>query len=389
MFPFLFKIGNLPIYSYGILHLLAMIALALVSWAAFRRRGADPALAVDAAILYPYAMFLLAHWAYVLIRGDFSEGFRAFFLPTEGGLWGGLLFLVGGLALYARIRRFPLWEALDLWSPALLLSLAIGKVGCLLGGCCWGGPSGDFFGLHLSPECRYAHSPGPLHPVPLYDALWASLAFLLLLVIRRRASRHGTIFLLFLIFFASGRFLTEFLREGYVGRTPMGGLYASQLVELATVILATGLLGWRTYWGGKGSDEKGGGMRDAVLPAALVKARLWRRTAAYLLDTLWVALLPVLCLALEVRDPALLIGSGGLAFFVIQGLLPRTPGSCLLGIMHRDRFGRRVPIARRALRALLLPASLITIVGIIRPLGSRSGQAFHDMAGGVFVVNAE
>lgn len=61
--------------------------------------------------------------------------------PTQGGLvvFGSLI--GGSLAamLYLRWQRMPVLQVLDLIAPGMALGLAIGRVGCLMNGCCFGG----------------------------------------------------------------------------------------------------------------------------------------------------------------------------------------------------------------------------------------------------------
>jgi len=44
-----------------------------------------------------------------------------------------------GVAIFARRHRVPLLPLADLIAPSLMLGLAIGRIGCLLNGCCYGG----------------------------------------------------------------------------------------------------------------------------------------------------------------------------------------------------------------------------------------------------------
>jgi phosphatidylglycerol:prolipoprotein diacylglycerol transferase len=386
VYPHLFKIGDTPIYTYGILHLLAIVVLAAFGGIWFRRRGAGAAPAVDGAIWYPIAMFMLAHWAYMAVENEWEAKGLEWLVPLNGGVWGGLIFTIGGLAAYARLRGYPLWLTLDLYSPALLLSLAVGKIGCFLGGCCWGGSSGEHFGLHLAQESRYAYPPGPLHPVPLYDALWAAGACLILVVVSRWKLRPGSLFLLSLIFYAPGRFLTEFLRHDYVGKTLFGGLYPSQLVELATVVLAFLLLIMIRVRGGREEPDETRMIRDSDLPAGTTRGKWWSRAVAFLLDTFFVTA-PSICLAAGTMDARAFWIPCALLFLAVHILPRRTPGMWFCGLALRDKHGRPAGIARRLARTVLMPIPWLSLVGIFRPLVSNSGQAFHDMVSGVFVVD--
>ncbi len=57
-------------------------------------------------------------------------------LVVYGSLIGGLL----GFGAFLIRRRLPLLPMLDLLTPGMLLGLALGRVGCFLNGCCYGGP---------------------------------------------------------------------------------------------------------------------------------------------------------------------------------------------------------------------------------------------------------
>lgn len=56
-------------------------------------------------------------------------------LVVYGSLAGGLL----GALVYLKIRHMPVLRTFDLLAPSMILGLAIGRIGCLLNGCCYGG----------------------------------------------------------------------------------------------------------------------------------------------------------------------------------------------------------------------------------------------------------
>ena len=61
---------------------------------------------------------------------------------AAGGLvvYGSFIGAMLGLGLFWRRYRMPLLATADLIAPSMLLGLALGRVGCLLNGCCYGVP---------------------------------------------------------------------------------------------------------------------------------------------------------------------------------------------------------------------------------------------------------
>ena len=56
-------------------------------------------------------------------------------LVVYGSLIGGTL---AGL-LFLKLNKIPVWRTADLIAPGMVLGLAIGRIGCLMNGCCYGG----------------------------------------------------------------------------------------------------------------------------------------------------------------------------------------------------------------------------------------------------------
>ena len=89
------------------------------------------------------------------------------------------------------------------------------RVGCLLAGCCYGKPT-DFW-LHLTftnplSDAGSKFQGIPLHATQIYDMLNAVVIFIILHILARRRKFRGQITLSFLMLYAVGRGLIEFLR---------------------------------------------------------------------------------------------------------------------------------------------------------------------------------
>jgi phosphatidylglycerol:prolipoprotein diacylglycerol transferase len=72
---------------------------------------------------------------------------------TEGGLvvYGALIFALGATLAFLHRRGLPKLAIADLLGPAMMIGLALGRIGCFLNGCCYGGvcPPGESLGLEF------------------------------------------------------------------------------------------------------------------------------------------------------------------------------------------------------------------------------------------------
>ncbi len=138
---------GLPIHGYGVMVLLGLLAGIGISIV----RGAQLGIVADVIIGLGFWMMLGgiagARMFYVVQKWNESQDLDLqsrlidIFKLTEGGLviYGGVL---GGLlagAVYCRLHRLPITATADLVAPGFLIGLSLGRIGCLLHGCCFGG----------------------------------------------------------------------------------------------------------------------------------------------------------------------------------------------------------------------------------------------------------
>jgi phosphatidylglycerol---prolipoprotein diacylglyceryl transferase len=200
-------------------------------------------------------------------------------LTNAGGgmvFYGGMIFGLLTVILYAHLTRLALSNLLDVFAPGLALGLALGRVGCFLAGCCWGDlcispaelssnslsssawqvrtvpllsgqsfpfavrfpPGSGAYQQHskLGLVDQNATESKPVHPVQLYETV---LALALCLVLHRRFDCRrwpGHVFCLLLLNYAVIRFATEFLRGD--NRPIYLGLTLSQIISLAMAAFA-------------------------------------------------------------------------------------------------------------------------------------------------------
>lgn len=73
---------------------------------------------------------------------------------TNGGLvvYGSIIGGIVSVILFLIVKRLPVLGTLDLFAPGLALGIAIGRIGCLMNGCCFGGPCDLPWGIVFPPE---------------------------------------------------------------------------------------------------------------------------------------------------------------------------------------------------------------------------------------------
>lgn len=92
-------------------------------------------------ILGARLFYVIQKWS-ELPGADLSNKLLAALKFTEGGLvvYGGIIGGLIGTSAWCLRKKFPLFAIADLVVPGFFIGLAFGRIGCLLHGCCFGGP---------------------------------------------------------------------------------------------------------------------------------------------------------------------------------------------------------------------------------------------------------
>jgi phosphatidylglycerol:prolipoprotein diacylglycerol transferase len=124
----------------------------------------------------------------------------------------------------------------DRFALVLPFSIGIGRIGCLIAGCCRGLP-------HDGPLSITYGDGIPRYPAQLYELLFHFGAGLLLIALWRRNILFGRLFAAYLAAYGLFRFASEFIRET---EKPYFGLSAYQLMSLAMIIAGLAAIAART-----------------------------------------------------------------------------------------------------------------------------------------------
>ncbi len=327
MRPILFEIGDFTLPSYYTLLTLGFLAAVFLAWREAPRKGIDPDDLLDMALYALIAGLLGARLLHVVADGYFWDYVHLCTDPLKvevpsfihvpcatdadcvaadagalchpdtgrchpardcfaalkfwhGGLafLGGFLGAVGVCFVFLRRRGIPFLKAADLGSFGVPLGLGIGRLGCLLSGCCYGqvttGPLGLRFtgfvtraGPDLTcppnydllrdtpqgPLCAFgrpafldhaehgllelgADHSLPVHPTQAYEAAFALGLFAFFYFWRRRRIRFdGQGIWEFCVAYPIGRFAIEFFRADDRGLWLGDTLSTSQLIAIPVV----------------------------------------------------------------------------------------------------------------------------------------------------------
>lgn len=188
-----------------------------------------------------------ARWTFALWeQPDFYfKNPMALFQIWEGGFvyFGGM---VGSLVLtwfYLRRLKQALWPWLDFFAPVLSLGYALGRLGCLWAGCCYGQicelPWAMRFPL-IDENFR--------HPTQFYAFLLEMIAFVGVLALSKysvknsslaQRLRPGFVFAVWLVLHGAGRLVMELFRDDARGPTIVGFTLGQWM---ATVVVISGFV---------------------------------------------------------------------------------------------------------------------------------------------------
>lgn len=256
MLPILFQfphwiplIGGKALHTYGLLTALGYLAGMLWIKYESRRLKLDVGKMLDLFFYVVVAAVVGGRLLYVFITIDsWWLDPLVFFRIWEGGLvfYGGLVAAVLLSVWYCRRHRIPFFRVADLYVPGILIGHAIGRVGCVAAGCCYGrkAPTDSIWGI-IYPAGPFAIAPTdyPVYPVQLFESLGLLLIFVGLIIFRRFKTFDGQLFVLYLIFYPIVRIIVENFRGDSIrGFLIEGWLSTSQFISLVWMVLAVIIL---------------------------------------------------------------------------------------------------------------------------------------------------
>jgi phosphatidylglycerol---prolipoprotein diacylglyceryl transferase len=155
-------------------------------------------------------------------------------------IWNGGLAIYGGIIaafitafVVCKVKKISVGAMFDIAALGFLIGQAIGRWGNFVNQEAYGSATKLPWGMVISSE------PNPVHPCFLYESLWCILGFIILHIYSKRRKFNGEVFLMYIMWYAFGRFFIEGLRTDSL---MLGNLKVSQLVAAVLFIVAGSLL---------------------------------------------------------------------------------------------------------------------------------------------------
>lgn len=220
MYPILFEVGSITLYSYGF-----MIALGIVAGMVYLiiQGRKEVGLTFDQAnSLFLYIFFAAFAGGKLFLFFEDPSGYLASpqkLLTGRGFVfYGSFLLAIPTMLWFFRKHKLHTYKMLDVMAITTCLVHMFGRIGCFLAGCCYGKPTDSTVGVTFTNAACYANPlHTPLYPTQLFEALYIFLVMIFLVLIKSKRRFYGQLFLSYLMLYAVGRFILEFFR-GDAGR---------------------------------------------------------------------------------------------------------------------------------------------------------------------------
>ncbi|MCC8139027.1 MAG: prolipoprotein diacylglyceryl transferase [Lachnospiraceae bacterium] len=246
MCPIIFSYGDFQISGYWFMTVLGLLAVFIYL------NFANSRLEQERRLPFYHIVSLFANCIISILAGGTLMGFLvnlpgiienwAYYSANPGMIlevaftslvfYGGALMLILLQWLYTRHYELDGQTVIELFVPATPLFMSIARIGCFLGGCC--------YGIEVSwgvvfPEGSLAPAGVPLFPSQLVEAAGHLLLFLLLLAVKDRLKKKSDLLFLYMGAYAALRFILEFFR-GDAARGIWFGLSTSQWISLGLLL---------------------------------------------------------------------------------------------------------------------------------------------------------
>jgi len=194
MHPIICKLGPFTIYSYGLMLAVAFLVGSILAGYQAKRQHFIPEIIFNFSFIVLVSGIIGARLLYIIenITYYVKAPAEIIMLPHGGLSWfGGLLSAIICGGIYLKKKKLSIYKIFDLMVPFVALAQGIGRIGCLLNGCCFG----------RTPV-----------PIQIYSSLILIIIFVILRFLQDKPHKEGQIFFAYLMLYSLKRFFIEFWR---------------------------------------------------------------------------------------------------------------------------------------------------------------------------------
>ncbi len=251
----LFSIGRFTVHGYGLMIGLGFMAAVLIGCYLAKKRGLSDNDFTNMAILVLVFGFLGGKLLHMIVEFKTLLTDPMSVIGSEGFVvYGGIISGIATIYIYCRFKKLEFLKYIDLFATVVPINQSLGRVGCLLAGCCYGSHTESSFSIVFPEGCMAPPGVKLIPTQPLMAAgnfvIFATLTALYLYTCPKKGnekeSASGRKYIpglgtsLYLILYSVGRFIIEFYRDDERGA--VGALSTSQFIAVFTFAAGAALL---------------------------------------------------------------------------------------------------------------------------------------------------
>ena len=238
--PTTYNIFGITIGVQGIFFVLAYLTALIVTMIRAKRRNLDTDFILGILINAIIFGILGAKLLYIIAvaRTMYLFNFFSYLLKPYGFVaYGGIILGILSNLIWCFIKKKDFYTYFDIVMPSVAAAQAVGRMGCLCNGCCYGYAETTWHWYNIMyTQSKELYNFIPYIPVQLISAIGDLLICIILIIASNKIKTKGYIATLYMILYGVGRFFVEFLRADKRGN--VGPLSTSQFISIIIVIIA-------------------------------------------------------------------------------------------------------------------------------------------------------
>jgi len=233
----LFEFGNVTLYSYGLFVATGFLVAIFLILRQTSKINIEKNKIFDLLVVIllgglvgARSLFVVLNWEYYSSNIFKILALHEGGLAIQGGIFGGIL----AGAIFMKLKKIPIFLTSDVIALYLPIAQAIGRIGCLMNGCCYGKVIHSGIGINFPGETVVRF------PTQICYTIVFLVLFLFLRKVYDNKKFDGQIFSLYLIFYGALRVGLDFFRGDdlvLVGRFTLSQILGAILCSSGLILL--------------------------------------------------------------------------------------------------------------------------------------------------------